>query len=107
MNNIEFYPFTKFRSIVIIISCILSCLNFQSATAAISWQHCYGGSDDDLSMNLIQTRDNGFLVVGMTSSIDGDLANTTVHGFDDVWLLRLDSNLNLVWKNHMAAVQAT
>ncbi|MBK7851452.1 MAG: T9SS type A sorting domain-containing protein [Bacteroidetes bacterium] len=98
MNNIEFYPFTKFRSIVIIISCILSCLNFQSATAAISWQHCYGGSDDDLSMNLIQTRDNGFLVVGMTSSIDGDLANTTVHGFDDVWLLRLDSNLNLVWK---------
>lgn len=60
------------------------------------WQKTYGGSKDDKARKIIKTNDNGFAIVGHGKSADGDLG--TNEGFDDVWILKLDSNGTVLWK---------
>ncbi|REH56607.1 hypothetical protein C7448_101649 [Tenacibaculum gallaicum] len=62
----------------------------------LQWQKTYGGSKDDKAFKIIQTNDNGFAIVGYGKSDDGDVDIN--QGFDDVWILKLDSNGIIVWK---------
>lgn len=70
----------------------------------ILWQKAFGGTEHDEPNCIVQTPDNGFLVVGNSASLNnGDVSG--VHGDDDFWLLRLAneencfSNLNLTQNN--------
>ena len=63
----------------------------------IEWQKCYGGSKGDGSESIIQTWDGGYMVVGGTYSIDGDI--TSNHGDQDGWILKLDNDGNLEWES--------
>ncbi len=60
------------------------------------WQKTYGGSKDDKAYQIIKTKDNGFAIIGYNKSNDGNL--TSNQGFEDVWILKLDSNGNILWK---------
>ncbi|CAM1363532.1 conserved hypothetical protein [Tenacibaculum sediminilitoris] len=60
------------------------------------WQHTYGGSKDDKAFKIIQTKDNGFAIIGYGKSNDGDV--NTNEGFDDVWVLKLDHKGAIVWE---------
>jgi len=62
----------------------------------IKWQKNYGGSSDDEIMDASESSDGGFLVVGRSSSIDGDVIGN--HGYNDFWLIKTDSMGNLVWR---------
>jgi hypothetical protein len=62
----------------------------------ILWQKCYGGSEDDYAYQIIQTRDSGFLFVGITWSDDGDISFN--HGNTDIWLVKVDSNGSMQWQ---------
>ncbi|MBN8680355.1 MAG: T9SS type A sorting domain-containing protein [Chitinophagales bacterium] len=62
----------------------------------IIWQKCLGGSDEDESWDVVQTPDHGFVVVGTTTSSDGDV--TVNYGIDDVWVAKLDATGNLLWQ---------
>lgn len=53
------------------------------------WQKCYGGSDREMANAILQQQDKGYIILGQTSSIDGD--PTGLHGSADVWLLKTDS----------------
>jgi hypothetical protein len=64
-------------------------------TGQIIWNDDFGGSQDDIAYQLIETRDHGFAVVGATESLDGDV--NAFHGLTDVWLIRLDTLGNMVW----------
>ncbi|NLH53333.1 MAG: T9SS type A sorting domain-containing protein, partial [Bacteroidales bacterium] len=61
------------------------------------WQRCYGGSQNDAFSLVIQNIDNTYYAVGSTSSDDGDL-NTPIQGPTDLWLVKLDSNFNIIWQ---------
>tara|TARA_R110002050_G_scaffold200591_1_gene335551 strand:+ start:102175 stop:103635 length:1461 start_codon:yes stop_codon:yes gene_type:complete len=58
-----------------------------------TWIKTYGGNRDDKAFDIIQTQDNGFLVIGSTSSF----------GFDNsqMYFLKLDSTGAIMWsKSH-------
>jgi hypothetical protein len=73
-------------------------LPFYSAMSqpALKWQRCSGGTESDQSVSIAATNDNGVVVIGGAYSSDGDILSS--HGGDDVFLLRLDSINNIVWK---------
>jgi hypothetical protein len=64
----------------------------------LQWQKFYGGSKDDKGYKVIQTIDNGFAVVGYSKSNDGDLSFNA--GFEDVWVLKLNTFGDVEWKTN-------
>ncbi|MGB1042085.1 MAG: hypothetical protein ACPGU6_01710 [Tenacibaculum sp.] len=62
----------------------------------LEWQKTFGGSKDDKAYKIIETTDNGFAITGYSKSNDINLNNN--QGFEDVWILKLDSNGNISWK---------
>ncbi|KJJ39724.1 hypothetical protein MB09_00660 [Aequorivita vladivostokensis] len=65
----------------------------------IQWQRTLGGSEDDYLRKIIQTSDNGFLLLGYSSSdISGDKTENSLGG-TDYWILKLDEAGNIMWQN--------
>lgn len=77
-----------------------------SKNGEIEWNRCYGGKDSD-QFNIGIEINDGYLMVGTSSSDDGDLEGAGYHlGYvnmqmqqksPDIWLLRLDYDGNVVW----------
>lgn len=65
-------------------------------TGQIEWQKCLGGSNVDLVGCVKQTVDGGYIVSGQASSIDGDLSAN--YGYNDLWVIKLDSFGNIEWQ---------
>ncbi len=63
------------------------------------WETRLGGSKTDQAMAVIETNDLGFVIVGGSESIDGDL--DTNNGVADFWILKLDANGNLLWQTSL------
>ncbi|MCX6353217.1 MAG: T9SS type A sorting domain-containing protein [Bacteroidetes bacterium] len=58
----------------------------------ILWQKCLGGGGTDEAKDVQQTSDGGYIVVGSTSSPDGDVTgNKNPYSFDmfDAWIVKL------------------
>ena len=55
----------------------------------INWTKTYGGTDRDLPSSIYQTGDGGFIISGSTKSLSA--------GDFDAWLIRADSDGNLIW----------
>jgi hypothetical protein len=67
------------------------------ASGNIIWTKIYGGSDYDSPASIITTNDGGSIIVGSTSSNDGDVVGQ--HGSDeDMWVLKLDNNGQKTWQ---------
>jgi len=66
------------------------------ANNQLQWQKTYGGSDDDRGIDLIQTSDNGFAVIGKSKSSDLEVSENA--GFDDFWVSKLDSSGAIIWE---------
>ena len=62
----------------------------------IQWQKALGGSGDDIAYSVRQTADGRYIVAGMSNSTDGDVSGN--HGNPDYWLVKLDTNGNLLWQ---------
>jgi len=54
-----------------------------------TWAKTYGGAQDDVGIDVKQTRDGGYITVGITYSYG--------HGKKDVWLLKIDKDGNETW----------
>ena len=67
-----------------------------TANGTLQWQKSLGGSSNDFATAVLQSIDGGYMVVGYTFSIDGDVTNN--HGNTDYWLVKLDGNGNLKWQ---------
>ncbi len=63
----------------------------------IEWQYSYGGSAFDEGYSIQQTTDSGFILLNFSGSNDGDVLGN--HGYEDLWLLKLNSTGNMVWQN--------
>jgi len=67
----------------------------------ILWQECYGGSDYEAGMNIIEV-DDGYIFVGTTLSNDGDVSGhhppSGLDGKPDIWLVKIDTLGAIVWQ---------
>jgi hypothetical protein len=61
-----------------------------NSTGEIQWQKCLGGSGDDQAFDIQPTADGGYIMVGQSSSNDGDVSGN--HGGNgDAWIVKLNS----------------
>jgi len=67
----------------------------------MTWQQCYGGSEDEKVRSVISTN-NGYLVFGSTSSHDGDVTNNPVNR--SAWLLNISNRGDILWDTCYAGV---
>lgn len=88
------------RTYGIVLALFFSCFfhELYAQNPTLVWAKTYGGSKIDLPNAITVTKDNKYLVVGRTSSSDGDLGASL--GLSDVWLLKLDENGNILWKKN-------
>jgi hypothetical protein len=66
------------------------------ANNQLQWQKTYGGSDDDRGIDLIQTSDSGYAIIGKSKSSDLEVSENA--GFDDFWVSKLDSSGAIIWE---------
>ncbi|WP_062397625.1 hypothetical protein [Methanogenium cariaci] len=64
---------------------------------ALTWQRCLGGTSLDRAYDVRQTSDGGYVVVGNTKSVDGDVSGN--HGGYDAWVVKLNSNGEITWSH--------
>jgi len=60
------------------------------------WSRYYGGTNTDTPYDLIETQDNGFLVVGSSDSNDVDIAASK--GSYDFWVIKISNSGDLLWE---------
>jgi uncharacterized repeat protein (TIGR01451 family) len=70
-------------------------LNSQ-APFQIEWQRSLGGTMSDYAYAVEPTLDGGYIIAGNTQSNDGNVAGN--HGQTDIWVVKLDSESDIVWK---------
>jgi hypothetical protein len=69
------------------------------SAGSIEWQNTIGGSDYDFLYSVQQTVDLGFILGGNSfSSISGDKTEDVI-GFDDYWIIKIDSSGSIQWQN--------
>ncbi len=68
-----------------------------SSSGGILWQKTFGGSDEDRLRGVVETHDSGYVVAVSSKSLSTE--NTEV-----VWLLKFDSNGNVIWEKRYDAV---
>jgi hypothetical protein len=66
-----------------------------SKTGEKIWSKTYGGSDDESAARITHTKDGGYLLSGYATSSDGDVSSNA--GFQDYWILKVDSQGNKQW----------
>ena len=67
-----------------------------NASGELCWQKCLGGSSFDVGYSVWQTTDGKYIVAGLAASSDGDVTGN--HGLFDYWIIRLDTEGNILWK---------
>jgi hypothetical protein len=70
-------------------------IRFDSA-GTIQWKKCFGGTNDDYGISINPTNDGNFILIGSTSSNDGDVSGN--HGISDFWIVKFDSSGVLQWQ---------
>ncbi len=67
-----------------------------SENGTTQWTKYFGGGLSEIPYDLIETQDNGFLLVGTSDSTDVDISNN-VGGYD-FWIVKIDALGSLVWE---------
>ncbi len=66
----------------------------------IIWQKCLGGVYGEYPVYITQTSDKGFIIMGNTSSNDGDVSgNHSNKGEYDIWIVKLSPGGELEWQH--------
>lgn len=65
----------------------------------LQWEHTYGGSGNDFAQFIQQAADGGYIVVGGSTSTDGDVTGN--HGSLDYWVVKIDSAGLLQWQKSL------
>ena len=72
-----------------------------SAKGEIIWEKNFGGSEIDEAYGITKTADNNFVIVGDTRSTDKNVSQN--NGGADIWMIKIDSNGNLIWEKSIGA----
>jgi uncharacterized repeat protein (TIGR01451 family) len=88
--------------LLIVCSIIFSDVSAQQQPPAIEWSKLYGGTGGDRASAIVRTVDNGFLIVGYTSSNNGDVTGN--HGGRDGWVIKISAAGNLQWQKAFGGI---
>ena len=67
-----------------------------NASGNTEWSRYYGGNFTDTPQGIVQTEDNGFIIVGGSDSNDTDISNH-IGGYD-FWVIKISASGDLVWE---------
>jgi hypothetical protein len=70
----------------------------------LNWQKSLGGTAGEEARSIWQTFDGGFIIAGDSNSNDGDVTGN--HGEQDYWIVRLDSDGELIWQKSLGGTSA-
>jgi hypothetical protein len=59
------------------------------SSGSLEWKNTFGGSDEDRGMDVKQTSDGGYIIVGYTKSKGS--------GVEDIWLVKTNKNGEEIW----------
>ena len=62
----------------------------------IEWERSLGGTNSDYGFESQITSDGGYIITGYSRSTDGEVTGN--HGSTDYWVVKLDSNRNIIWQ---------
>lgn len=62
----------------------------------VEWTKCLGGSDPEEAIAAQTTPDGGCIILGKTSSSNGDISDPP--GYIDFWVVKLDAQGNISWE---------
>ena len=62
------------------------------------WQKSYGGTNGDVAMSVIQTKDSGYALAGNTTSKNGDVRSVHDTIYGDAWIIKTDKLGNIQWQ---------
>ncbi len=68
------------------------------------WTKFFGGTFTDTPYDVIQTEDNGYIIVGSSDSNDVDIKNNK--GSYDFWIIKISDSGNLVWEKSFGGSEA-
>ncbi|HYE55937.1 MAG TPA: hypothetical protein VD996_13890 [Chitinophagaceae bacterium] len=79
------------------------------ANGGLQWQRCLGGTADEhlagegLGGDLIATSDGGYILVGQSESVNGDVTATIEgnHGLFDAWVVKLAADGAIQWQRSL------
>ncbi|WP_422090112.1 hypothetical protein [Tenacibaculum ovolyticum] len=95
----------KISTLFVIILAIISCNNDVDQlpnivkNPTLDFVKTLGGTKNEVARSVVQTSDNGYVVLGFTQSIDGDILTTKTNVQYDYWVLKFDKNDKLLWQN--------
>ncbi|MFV0181957.1 T9SS type A sorting domain-containing protein [Empedobacter falsenii] len=69
------------------------------ANGNIQWEKSFGGNGDDIPVDVITTKDKGFLIASISNSPSSELKKSTHYGGNDYYIIKLDQNGKLLWEN--------
>jgi hypothetical protein len=68
------------------------------------WDRNFGGTEEDILCSIKQTKDNGYILSGISSSdISGDKSELS-WGLSDYWIVKLDSMGNQQWDKDLGGI---
>ncbi|WP_353083770.1 T9SS type A sorting domain-containing protein, partial [Flavobacterium sp.] len=70
----------------------------------ILWQKCLGGVANDYGSSIKQTIDGGYILMGSTSSSNGDVSGN--HGGSDIWVAKLTNLGGIEWQKCLGGIQS-
>jgi hypothetical protein len=69
----------------------------------LEWSHYFGGNFTDTPYGVVQTDDNGYIVVGSSDSEDTDISSNI--GTYDFWVIKISESGDLVWEKSFGGSQ--
>lgn len=69
-----------------------------SKTGAIQWQKCYGGTNDEYTSAIVQSKDGGFVIIGDSNSDLGS-SECSPDEMQKIWIFKITSSGELEWQN--------
>jgi len=73
------------------------------SSGSIQWSKYYGGSFTDTPYDVVQTEDNGYIIVGSSDSNDVDVSNNK--GEYDFWVIKISETGELLWEKTYGGTQ--
>jgi hypothetical protein len=72
-------------------------------TGSVVNKKSFGGNENEEFQKIIVDDEGNYVIAGSTNSSNGDV--TGQHGFGDVWVVKLDKNLDIVWQKTLGGTQ--
>lgn len=80
-----------------LLNCSGSDDSIPSSEIDISFINTFGGSKNDSAQSVVATSDGGYVVLGFTQSMDGDITDKQNESFD-YWVLKFNAENQLEWQ---------